>query len=56
MEIVVRIEVGEFLDVTGLRLQSVADDDFLVASESADELKVVLGFTRSLEHSCQYSL
>lgn len=38
--IIDRIEVGEFLDFTGLRLLSVTDDDILVTSESLDELKV----------------
>ena len=42
MAIVVGIEVSEFIDLAGLRLVSVTDDDILVTSESVDELKVVL--------------
>ena len=38
--VVAMIEVGEFLDLIGLRLVSVADDDILVTSESVDELKL----------------
>ena len=40
--IVVRIKVGKFIDLPGLRLLSVTDDDIHVTSESVDELKVVL--------------
>ena len=44
MAIVVGIEVSEFIDLAGLRLVSVTDDDILVTSESVDELKVVLSW------------
>ena len=38
---VIMIKVGEFLDLIGLGLMSVTNDDVLVTSENADELKVV---------------
>ena len=39
---VIIIEVGKFLDLIGLGLMSMTDDDVLVTSESVDELKVML--------------
>lgn len=40
--VIVVMIVDESLDLTGLRLVFMTNDDILVTSESADELKVVL--------------